>query len=288
MRILGALLCLGSVAHAAGWVRPVGAWYAKIDNRILIAERGYPAGGGAARDTGGRYSDWALALYGELGVTPRVTAIISATPIGHARFEDRRSAVFGERINAATAYVGPISGGARWAVLQGRLNLAIEARYGWAPPVGDRVVGAGAYDCAGRTCGDFFWQPTVASHRFDAELQLGVSLPGRLWLSGAAGGRAFVGVDQDPALRGFGQLGWRALDWLGVEGHVDAWQPTGAVVTDALAGSGQTRYVGLGVSVSVQLGDGIAVRLARDGARGVEANAAAAIWSVGVELEHSK
>lgn len=278
-----ALLCLAGIAHAGGWVRPVGDGYAKLDNRILIAEKGYPAAGGSARDTGGRYSEWALTLYGEYGLTPDLTAVVIATPIGWARFEDQRSAAFGDRVNADTAFMGPIGGGARWGLLQGRANLAVEARYSYAPPVGDTLVGAGSYDCAGQVCGQFFWQPTVSSHRFDAELQLGIGLPWGLWFSGSAGGRAFAGVDQDPALRVFGQLGWQPLDWLVAEVHVDAWLPAGAVTVDALAGTGQTRYVGQGLSLSLWFTPTLALRVARDGARGVRSNAAAPVYAVGVE-----
>jgi hypothetical protein len=69
-----------------------------------------------------------------------------------------------------------------------------------------------------------------------------------------------------------------------VEAHLRAWLPTGDITEDALAGTGQTRYLGTGFSFSAWLTRRFALHVGRDGARGVRANAAAPVYAFGVEL----
>jgi hypothetical protein len=285
MRLLIALLLVPGAALAGGWVQPTGAGYLKVDTRYLAAQRGYPAAGAPSKPTGGRYVDWAWRIYGEWGVTDDWTAVLSASPLGVARFDDGA----GVTVADATPYVGPIGGGARYALLKGRVNLAVEGRYSWAPPVGDSIVGAGAYVCEDEPspCGSYFWRPTVSAHHFDADLQAGIGLPVGFWFSGTVGGRGTLGADLSPVLRLDGQLGWQGwgvLKWLVVEAHVRTWLPAGDITEDDLAGAGQTRYIGTGYSMSAWLTPRFALQVGRDGARAVRSNAAAPVYAFGVEL----
>jgi len=278
------LVLLGTFAasstHAAGWTQPEGGFYARVTNRILLGEKGYDRHG-RSHDTGGRFTDWALTTYGEYGLTDTLTLVGHLTPAGYAGFEDDTPAP--GRVAASSFYLGPLSVGARYGRPVGPLRLAVEGRYGYAPPIGD-TVGSGVFLCETKPCERFDYTPAVEHHRFDAEVQVGAGLPWGLWLSGSAGARAFAGADLDPALTGFAQLGWTGPWGLVVEAHFTLHRTLGDLETNNIAGTGETRYVGRGFGLSWWMNERIAVTVGQDGGFGIRSNAAAASRTIGVEL----
>lgn len=264
--LLGVLLVAGE-ARAGGWTQAEGAWYVKAWGRLLSGGRGF-VGDGANEALGRDFTDQAFNLYGEYGLLPDTTLVVQATPFGRAAVGD-----------ASTLYIGPLGLGARQRLYAGAVQLAVEGRYFYQPDVGEEVLARGV---AG---GDaWVYVPTVETHRFDAEVQLGAGLPAGLWLSAAAGLRAHTRDALDPAVIGLAQLGWSSSFGLVAELHGTLYEPLGDVEPPFnVAGTGQTRYVGLGLGLSYWFHPSWAVSLGADSAPFAVANAAAAPLTLGIE-----
>lgn len=282
--LAGAACLVPVAAQAGGWTQAPEAFYARVVNRIIAGERGYDRHGDG-QDTGGRFTDWQLQLYGEYGLTEALTLVAFATPAGHARFEDGQRASEPGRIAGSTFYTGPIGLGARYGKPVGPLRLAVEGRYGYAPPVGEEAVGAGRFVCDAAPCERFTYAPGFSHHRFDGEVQAGLGLPAGLWLSVAAGMQAFAGADLDPAVTGLAQLGWAGPWGLVVEMHFTLHHPLGTLTENQISGTGATRYVGNGLGLSWWFSPHVALTGGIDGAFLAESNAAAASTTIGVELK---
>lgn len=279
--ILLGILAAGP-ASAAGWTQPEGGHYARVVNRIVSGAKGYDRHGVSQR-LFGTYDDWQLVAYGEYGLTDAVTLVAQLVPVGHASFEGEEIPHSGP-YQAAATYVGPLSVGARFGLPFGPVRLAVEGRYGYAPPIGDKPLIEDRFFPWTPEKEAFTYTPAVSHHRFDGELQVGVGLPWGFWLSGSGGARAIAGADIDPALIGFAQLGWTSPWGLVVEAHFNALHPLGPIEANNIAGSGETRYIGRGIGLSWWLTDHVALTVGQDGGFGVRSNAAALSRIIGVEL----
>lgn len=222
------MIVLISTAWAAGWTQPVGGWYGKLGARGVYGQHGFDVDGSVVEGIG-RYADTALQAYGEVGVAEGWTAVLSSAPLGHARFE-------GED----TLYVGPTRLGVRRRLGEGVVATAVEARFGFAPPVG-------AVDL---DPSEAVYQPTYASWGGDLELQAGWGW-GAGWLSAAAGYRYEASLSD--VVIGMVQLGrqWERLV-LGV--HVPVHLPLAPAAVPNWAGAGDSTYVGLGLGLGWWLG----------------------------------
>ncbi len=267
--VLSLVLALPGAALAlapAGGVQPAGQTYLKLWDRVLIGSRAYTTAGDAV-DLGARYQDHALRLYLEHGLTERITAIVDATPLGIASFGDE-----------TTAYAGLVAIGLRLGLAEGPLPLALEVRYGYAPPLGDAPVAAG--EVAGQA---YRYQPALERHVGAAELQLGWRLDW-FWTRASAGTTFVAGADLDPffeaALRaGFVSAVGIAGD-VGIVLHAPFRDPEVIDVT----GVGDTRFVGLVAGVSYALTDHVALRVDLGLTPYGESSAASPSLGVGVEL----
>ncbi|MEZ4469675.1 MAG: hypothetical protein R3F60_02505 [bacterium] len=283
-RLAWSLACLPGVASAAGWTQPAGDSYLKLNNRLLVGERGYDRDG-RAHDTGGAFHDWQLQLYGELGLTDRWTLIAFATPVGWARFEDAPETPPAGRVARSAFYVGAVGAGLRRGLSPlGPLHLAAQLTADAALPVGDADVGAGRFACEAPPCDRFRYAPTVARVDADAEVQAGLALPAGFWLSATGGLRVTALADIDPALRAAGQLGWSGPLGLVLEAHVQLHHPLGNIDESVISGAGETAYRGQGLSVGWWITPAIGLNAGMDGARGVRSNAAAPVRTLGIEL----
>lgn len=295
VRWWAALLALApSAAAAGGWTQPEGGYYVKVWNRLVTGERGY-FNDGDSRDLGVRFTDWSLNVYAEYGVLDWLTVVLSVTPVAYATLsraddaqEEPRGIIAGAGpqgpvVNEAdaTAYVGPLGAGARFALLQGTVNLAAELRYAYAPPLGDTVIGRGSNPWRWRP---WIYRPTLEAHRFDGELQLGVGLPWGFWITAHGGARYTVSDDDIPAAAtAFLQAGVSLPLGFVLEAHSAAYLPFDDVELNDIAGVGNTRYIGLGFGASWWFTPHWSITAGIDGAVLAESNLAAAPILFGVE-----
>jgi hypothetical protein len=263
--VVGLVLLLGArpEASAAGWTQPAGGVYLKVWDRTLVgtqailldSERG---------DTGATYQDHALNYYLEYGLVEGWTLVSTGRPFGWARFGDE-----------ATAYMGEVQVGVRRALVRGGVNLAAEARYGYAPDLGAKVIGRGVADGVA-----FVYAPTVETHGVDGELQLGVGFPWG-WYTASAGVRWLSGEGLDPVLHAHTGVGYRFAFGLVVDVYAALHQPLGEVEAVNVAGAGQTRFVGLGLDLAYWLDEHWALALGVGSVVFAESNAATPALTVG-------
>lgn len=223
---------LPRAALAWGWSQPRGGHYLKVWNRSLLGSRAYFADG-VIRPLPTGFGDHALNYYVEYGVTDRWTLVSNGSPFGYSVFN-----------GDSAVYMGSLSVGARRGLVQGTWNLAVEAHYGYAPPVGERALGVGGVE------GNLYtYLPAVETHHLDAEVQLGRGI-GRGWVSARAGARWYSREGFDPAIFGGIQGGYSFAFGLTVSAGVHTHQPVGAVRFTNVTGVSQTRYVGFAVDLS--------------------------------------
>ena len=268
-------LLLPATAQAGGWTQAEGAHYVKIWNRFISGSNGFLANG-EIDELEGSYTDTSLNLYAEYGLTDDWTLVGYALPVGYAIGHQPDGASEDDR----QLYVGAAWAGVRRALLSdGPIKLAVEGHYGYTPSLGEEAVASGVV--AGEP---YVYVPAVESHRLDGELQLGYGLSGGMWLSLSGGYRQlFSDAELDPVVYGFAQYGWSG-EQVVVEGHLILNHPLGDVTGNNIAGSGQTRYVGLGFGLSYWFTPHVAANVGLDGAPYAASNAATPSVLVGVEL----
>ncbi len=281
--LLAAASVLGAPveARAGGWTQPAGATYAKLWTRSIVGTLAY--GHGGARETIRglpRYQDHQLNLYVEYGLLDTLTLVMRSTPFGVA-------SIGGE----TQPYVGARGAGLRQALLRGAWPLALEVSYAWTAPYGNEVLfederPTTASPTALRVIRT---QPTFSGHQLGGELQLGHALPRGRWVSMALGVRWFSHPDVTPALVGLFQLGRQWRPALSYEAHLTLYDPLAAdiVVTNPL-GAGQTRYVGLGASLTWWVHPQVGLHAGVDGVITASSNAATPSLMVGVELRRQR
>jgi hypothetical protein len=248
---------------AGGWTQPEGGVYLKVWDRTLVGSAALLLDGESA-DTGETYQDHALNYYLEYGLTDTWTLVSMGRPVGWARFGDE-----------STGYVGDLRLGVRRALLRGGVNLAAEARYGYAPAVGTEAIGRGV--AAGTP---FVYVPAVQTHSLDGELQLGVGF-GRGWYTAAAGVRWASARGVDPVVSAQTGVGYQFGLGLALDGYLALHQPFGEVASVNVAGVGQTRFFGFGLDAAWWLGAHWAVALGLGGVFFAESNAATPAVTVG-------
>ena len=226
--VVVALMLWPAQAMAKAWTPEKGAGYAKVWMRTLVGDMAFAAGG--TIEPAESYQDLSARHYVEVGLTDQWSAVTFGTPIGWAAYASE-----------SEVYVGPIAVGVRRGLLDGPLQLALEAHYGYAPPVGERDLAGGAANGA--------YVPTVSTHFADGEVQAGYGFDWG-WTVASAGLRWHSRQELDPVITGFGQVGIHAGWDVSLDLHFSLYQPLGDVDTTNIAGTGQTQYLGVGLGVS--------------------------------------
>ncbi|MBI5512955.1 MAG: hypothetical protein HY909_04260 [Deltaproteobacteria bacterium] len=258
------LLSRGGSALAGGWMQDPGAFYLKLWTRSLLGSNVFLASGQNV-PAGAGYGDHALNFYTEVGLHRRWTLVAYGRPAGVAVFRGQTA-----------FYTGDLNAGARFGLLQGTWNLALEGHLGGTPPVGGDNLGDPATPAVA-------YRPTVSTLAGDLELQLGRGVGSGGWLSGNAGLRAFTRSGLDPAVYGSAQFGWHFPVGFQFAVTVSTLQPLGAVTATNIPGTGQTRYVGLGVDLSWWFSPRWAVTVGAATVLMAQSNAATVPLSVGIE-----
>jgi hypothetical protein len=268
LRPLFLLLILAISQDArAGWVQPPGAYYLKIWDRTLIGDRVFDLDG-ERPELPESYQDHALNLYAEYGVTEELTVLFHGSPIGYSSIGDE-----------STVYSGLNWFGLRHALLRGTVPLALELKYGYSPPLGDGPLAEGTLAGA-----RFVYRPTFEQHLGRAQLSAGWG-SSSVWVKTAAAAILSSADDIDPALEAALAVGWRSSFGLAATIdlllHVPVRDPRVIDVT----GFGNTRYLGVELTLAWWLNENVAINVAAGGAPALTtSNAATPALSFGVEI----
>jgi len=280
-------LCAAALC-AAAWLSPsaalAGAWlqqprhcYGKLWDRAMFGSKAYSAEGLRDLQDVPSYQDHLLNIYAECGVHPWVTALIAVAPAGYASAGDRD-----------TFYIGPLSAGARIGLLrEGQVRLAVSARYGYSPAVGDEVLSTSTFTTDdGRTV-QAVYQPAVENHfgELQVELGLGFSL-GRApaFFTASLGSRLNSAAGVDHLLLAATQIGATFFEQLVIDLHFGLHEPFfQAVELTNTSGAGQTRFLGFGMTFSWWFIDALAVFFNFDGVLYAKSNAATPAFTLGLE-----
>lgn len=250
-----------SAADAKAWTQPEGDGYAKLWLRGIFGGNAYTADGDIEESES--YQDVSLRHYVEYGLTDKWTLLTYGAPAGWASYDDN-----------STGYVGPLAVGIRRGLLDGPFQIAAEAHYGWAPPVGDDNLAA--------TDSALTYRPTVDTHFAVGELQVGYGF-GWGWMVASMGAQWNSAEEIDTAIVGFGQLGIKLTKTVYLETHLGLYEPLGDVEVTNVSGAGQTRYTGFGLGVSWWVTESVGLSANFDGAVYAESNAATPALGAGVE-----
>lgn len=224
------LLSLSTQAHASAWTQPEGGSYFKVSTKSLIGSTALSEE--AIVQLPHTYQDHQLRLYGEWGVSQQVTAIFEATPLGITNYDSESRVYIGE-MKAALRYqlaLEPfvmsfqLDGGGRPSPTQALATLT----------VADQILEI---------------RPVVGTLLGGASLRAGKSF-GSMWVSGHAGAQFHSAESLNTALFGYLQGGWHALDSLTIDIHLSLWHSLGDLGVLNVLGSGQTRYLGVGLGAT--------------------------------------
>jgi hypothetical protein len=264
------------VASAGGWTQEEGAFYGKLWSRLLVGADAYGDEGLQDSVDVPRFVDVQTNLYLEVGVHERVTVIGLFTPYGHASVEGHES----------ESYLGPFVAGARVGLLtEGRLRLAVEGHYGYAPP----AIGADPLFEATLTADDgtpraVVYRPAIENHRVEVQGQLGRSFMAREtpgWVTASVGVRLNTGFEH--ALTAYGQVGvqpWRfRFDF-----HLALYEPFfQEIAVTNVPGVGNTRYLGAGFGVAFAITENVGITFDAEGVFYAASNARTPSFAIGLE-----
>lgn len=273
-----ALLLPSATASADAWTQREGACYAKLSARGIFGSTAYLGTGlRDSRENVVDYRDVQAQLYAECGLHPQLTALVFGVPLGYAD------------AGRDTAYIGPLGVGVRLDPIgdAGPVRFALQANYAFAPDVGATRL----FDEAG-AAPPVFYQPALENHYGELSAQLGggfvLSEDVNGWIVGTFGLRFSSAAGVDPALVGNAQMGLTVWSWLQVEAHFPLYEPFfQSIVETNIAGVGQTRYLGFGVSASLWFLPELAVNAGVDGVFYASSNAATPSLTLGLESRFS-
>jgi hypothetical protein len=241
---------LVNLAMAGAWTQPEGGVYAKAGYRAVMGNAGFGPGGEHV-ELGEKYVDQVFQVYGEYGINDSWTAVVSGSPLGHARLGDQ-----------STLYTGTDRVGVRRAVTTGSVRTAVEVRYGFSP-------GLGATDLS--TNPDWQFTPAVPGHLAEAEFQLGHGW-GQNWVSAWVGGRASSVLS--PAVL-FGVQVGRQWEHLVLDLHLPSTMVLGDLDGWNHFGTGDTNYVGMGIGIGWWFNESVGIATAFEAVTFAEANLSA-------------
>ncbi len=264
------LACFGTLLAAgnarAGWVQEPGAYYLKAWNRTVAGDRVFLLDG-EIEALGISYQQHVLNVYAEYGVTRDTTVVLQAAPLG-----------FMSAGSESTPYSGVTALALRFSLAKGTVPLALELGYGYSPQLSNEALAEGSV--AGTR---YVVRPTIQQHLGRGHLTAGFAAD-IFWFKAGAGAVFSSGEDIDPALEGLLSLGLTTSFGLGVALssvlHMPIHKPEFIDVT----GVGNTRYLGVELSLSYWFSDHFAISAGLGTAPFAESNAAAPALSLGVEI----
>jgi|GEM_PF-1445936 len=268
---------LPSQVHAGGWTKNVGEYYTKIWLRGLVGSSAFLLEK-PTESTGGTYRDFSANFYTEIGVHESITLIAHGTPAGFASFSDDRN-------SKSTGYMGILGAGARWGFLKGKLNMALEVRYGYTSRLGEEAVGKGVARKQ-----PWHYTPVVSSHRFDGELQAGYGFllgsHGSGWVTLSAGVAQFTRAKLGTTIIGAAQIGIALNMGLVFMLNFNLFHPLQELQEVNVSGAGPTDYAGNGLTISYWFNKNFAVTASMEAIFYAYSNASTPSLVLGIELKN--
>ncbi len=261
---LVAFVGFSTQAQASAWTQPEGGSYFKVSTRSLI-------GSTALSETEilqlpDTYQDHQLRLYGEWGVSSEVTAIFEATPVGITNYAAE-----------TRLYIGQMQAAMRYQLALAPFVMSVQLHAGGRPAptralatlmVADQVLEI---------------RPVVGTLLGGASVRAAKSF-GSMWVSGHAGAQFHSAESLEPAIFGYLQGGWHALDSLTLAIHLSLWHSLGELDVLNVLGAGQTRYLGLGIGATWWMTSNIGLHGGIDGVFYADHNASTPPIIVGLEF----
>lgn len=263
------VMSFSSVASAQ-WSMGEGNTYGKVWARATVGKKGFDLEG-ETFDTES-FTLLSARLYGEYGLTDRITLVGYAEPFGFASYGDDSENL------SSKAFIGPVEVGSRYGILDGPLKLAAELRLGATSEMGEENLAP-----EGEA---FVFVPAIGTANATGELQLGYGFSS-FWVMARAGFTYFTNSDAiDPALTGRFQFGWNSSFGLGLALNTMYYQPTGEVDFTNVAGVGNTSYLGWGLGVSYWFIENLGVSASFEGVVFAKSNAATPAITLGFEARN--
>ena len=247
-------------AFAGGWTQDRGDYYAKLWGTTLFGDAAFGLDG-ASLPTDDFFL-LSVSAYGEYGLFNDLTLVGFATPVGTAKLGA-----------SSIAHTGKLLGGVRYRFVDQTIQVAVEARLGGAPGLGDT-------DLAPPDAG-YVFVPTSRTLQTELDLQLGFPLPFG-WVAASVGPRAFSNAELSHAIGGSLQVGGQFGQFV-VDLHSTLNWTFQALEVVNVTGATDTRYVGVGLGVSWWPAKRFGVHLGGDGALYAASNAEALAIQLGVE-----
>lgn len=239
-------------------------YYLKVANRSLFGVSAFGPDGGELRLPRG-FQDHQLQVFGTFRLSEDWILVGQAVPVGVG--------VYGED---AQPYFGGLGAGIRRRLTGGPFSVWLEAELGArpsSPTLFQGVVGSVPVRV----------KPVVGT--FYGGGQLRVEAPFSWgWAAMSGGARGFSNPRLEPALLGFAQIGLVPTRGLALDLHLSGWYAFGDLEPVDVLGSGQTRYLGLGVGAEWWAFSRAALTLGVDVGPIAQANAVSPSLSLGVAL----
>lgn len=264
--VLLSLLALTAAEARAGWVQPAGSYYLKAWNRTVAGDRVFLPNG-EIEPLGFTYQQHVLNVYAELGVTADTTVIVNASPFGLASAGDNW-----------LPFSGITSLALRFSLAKGTVPLALELGYGYSPNISGDFVREGMLGT-----NYFVFRPAFEQHLGRGHLFAGYAVD-NFWFKTGAGAVFSSSEEIDPAVEALLSIGLNTSFGLDVALHGVLHLPTHRPRFIDVTGVGNTRYLGVDLTVSYWFSDHFAVSAGLGTAPFAESNAAAPALSLGVEI----
>lgn len=254
-----------ATVEGAGFTQEPGRFYAKVWGRTLVGRGAYIEKRTIATlETS--YQDYQVAVYLEAGLLPNITLTLQGVTFGVARFGDE-----------TRIYGGGPTAGLRLGLPDMPIPLAVEVQGGWRASSGD-PLGAGVVE--GRP---YEIVPALQTGHGSVEAQAGIPFSWG-WASASAGVRWFTAERLVPAVIGSAQIGWDTGIGLVVENHFSLYHSLGEDRVINVLGAANTRYLGVGFTLSWWFVERVAVTASVDGVLYAWANAATPSIVFGFEV----
>ena len=250
-----------AIAHAGPWAQPEGGAYGKVSAGLTTGSGVFQNDGGIADSPS--FTLLSADVYTELGITDSLTGVFQGSVFGFSSYDEE-----------STAFSGPFILGARYGLIKGEVPFALELKVG-------ADTGVGSDDIA---INEPFRFTPVRVGGVLAELHASTGWASNgFWVTGNAGGRVYSNGQPLDLIAGL-DLGYSFSNLELSLYFPFQWSLEKADIPN-VAGSEETRYLGVGIGVGYWFNENIGISASAAGVAFAYANLAAPALSLGVQFK---